>query len=138
MGIKKQNRGVHTRRVRAQMHKIYLFQVILVAIVATSLFFLQGKVESLSVVAAGLIYLIPNLYFTQRALKHDPGATAGRVLAQMYMSEIWKMVLTAVLFGAAFVLIKPISAFSLFGTYILMQIIGSIAQATLKNSSRKL
>lgn len=136
----KQNRsqGVHTKKVRQRIFSIYRNQALVLLLLAVGLYIGLGRTVAISSVAGGLVYLIPNLYFAQRALKHSPGATARRVLAEMYISEIWKMVLTAVLFAAVFVLVKPLSPFSLFGTYILLQLIGSVWQARLRNGSRKL
>mgnify|MGYP003914117215 FL=1 len=138
MGQKKQQQGVHSRKVRKRTFRIFLAQMVLVVVLVAGFWGLFGQTEALSAAAAGVIYLVPNLYFASRALKHRQGDTARRVLAQMYVSEIWKMGMTALLFAAVFILVRPLSPFSLFGTYILLHLTGWVAQVLLNNRFQKL
>lgn len=138
MGQKKQQQGVHSRRARARTYRIFTGQVVLVALLSAVLWSVSGQTAAISALAAGAVYLIPNLYFASRALKHQRGDTARKVLAQMYVSEIWKMGMTALLFAAVFMLVRPLSPFSLFGTYILLHLTGWVAQLMLNNRFQKL
>lgn len=73
----------------------------------------------------GIIYLVPHLYAANKLLskKHEI-KTAKQTLAELYIGQIWKMVIGALLFALVFVLVKPLSPFSLFGNYIAMQALG--------------
>lgn len=76
----------------------------------------------------GVIYLIPHAYVANKLLlkKHEMAniTTAKQTLAELYIGQIWKMVIGAMLFALVFVLVKPLSPFSLFGSYIAMQALG--------------
>ncbi|WP_415892917.1 ATP synthase subunit I [Neptuniibacter sp. PT8_73] len=91
-----------------------------------------------SALLGGALYLLPNLYFADRALRFSAGQNAKQALAEMYVSQIWKMALSAVGFAAVFILIQPLNPFSLFGTFILMQILGWIGQMNLNTRFLKL
>jgi len=138
MGQRKQQQGVHSRRAKARAYRVYLIQVVLVGLISVVLWLFSGQTAALSSLAAAAIYLIPNVYFASRALKHRNGDSARHVLAQMYVSEIWKMGMTALLFAAVFMLVRPLSPFSLFGTYILLHLTGWVAQVMLNNRFQKL
>lgn len=130
--------GAHSRRVKARVYRVYMIQAGLTVLVSTLCWLIAGQQAGVSALAAGFIYLVPNVYFAGRALQHRRGDTARRVLAQMYVSEIWKMGMTALLFAAVFMLVRPLSPFSLFGTYILLHLTGWVAQIALNNRFQKL
>lgn len=137
MGKRNQRQGVHSRATRKQIFRIYLIQAV-VALGLSGALLLKDLVTAYSALLGAGLYLIPNLYFASRALKSKPGQTANRALAEMYVSEIWKMGISILLFAAVFILVRPLSPFSLFGTFILMQLIGWYAQVKLNNRFLKL
>jgi len=89
---------------------------------------LLGVTQAYSAMLGGLLYLLPNLYFTWRALSGQETDSAHRVVMRMYASEIGKMMLAVALFSATFMLVQPLSPFPLFGTFILLQLSGWILQ----------
>lgn len=138
MGQRKQQQGVHSRRVRVRTYRIFAGQAVLVALLSTVLWLISGQAAAVSALAAGAVYLIPNIYFASRALKHQRGDTARKALAQLYVSEIWKMGMTVVLFAVVLQYVRPLSPFSLFGTYVLLHLTGWVAQVVLNNRFQKL
>ncbi|MGB0203994.1 MAG: ATP synthase subunit I [Neptuniibacter sp.] len=139
MTVNKGNRkhGVHSQKNRNRIFRIFLIQAgIGVALSAALLLHSQNMALS-ALLGAGL-YLLPNLYFAHRALSFKEKQSAGHALAEMYMSQIWKMGISILAFAAVFILIQPLNPFSLFGTFILMQITGWIAQMKLNNRFLKL
>ena len=129
--------GVHSRRTRKQIFRIFLIQAILSVVVASALL-LHSQVTAWSALLGGGLYLLPNLYFADRALTFSKGQTAGKALAEMYVSQMWKMGISILAFAAVFILIHPLNPFSLFGTFILMQITGWLAQIKVNNRFLKL
>ncbi|MEM5537292.1 ATP synthase subunit I [Neptuniibacter pectenicola] len=129
--------GVHSRRTRAKIFRVFLIQAVLCVIVAAVLL-LDNFVTAWSALLGGGLYLIPNLYFAHRALAFRDKQSAGRALAEMYVSQIWKMGISILGFSAVFILIQPLNPFSLFGTFILMQISAWFAQMKLNNRFLKL
>lgn len=110
--------------------RILLVQAILILLVSVACLLL-GNVVAYSALLGGLLYLLPNLYFTWRALHNRHADSARRVLVIMYASEIGKMMLAVALFSATFLLVQPLSPFSLFGTFILLQLSGWMLQLKL-------
>ncbi|GGC10688.1 hypothetical protein GCM10011352_41450 [Marinobacterium zhoushanense] len=126
------------KRGRRAFLKVYLIQSGLLLAIAAGLL-LKSPVESYSALIGGLLYLLPNLYFTWRVLySKRPAETAQQVVISLYASEIGKMVLAAGLFSATFLLVDPLSPFSLFLTFILLQLSGWMLQWRLNNRFLKL
>jgi len=106
--------------------RIFLQQAALILLVSAACLVL-GVTAAYSALLGGLLYLLPNLYFAWRAFSGQ-GGSAQRVLIRMYASEIGKMMLAVALFSATFLLVQPLSPFSLFSTFILLQFSGWILQ----------
>ncbi|NVK40824.1 MAG: ATP synthase subunit I [Oceanospirillaceae bacterium] len=126
-----QNRG-ETHRLSTPLRRvlgILLLQSAIALVLCALLLLFAGRVEAWSALLGSLIYLVPNLYFASRTLSRQHGLSGPKVLAAMYIGQIWKMALAILGFSLVFVLVKPLSPFSLFGAFILQQILGWIAYA---------
>jgi len=134
-GTRKQ--GAHSRKTRGRIFRILLVQAVVCLVLAAGLLLVNVE-TAYSALLGGMLYLLPTLYFADRALRFSDGQSAKQALAEMYMSQIWKMALSAVGFAAVFILIQPLNPFSLFGTFVLMQILGWIGQMNLKSRFLKL
>lgn len=77
---------------------------------------------ALSVLLGGLIYWVPNAYFTLYAFRFRGAQAAAAVLRSMYRGEVGKFMLTVVGFALVFTLVKPIEPLSLFVSYSAMTI----------------
>lgn len=119
--------GVRDRRSIKGFKHIFLLQAALM-LSASAACLLLGVTQAYSALLGGLLYLLPNLYFTWRALSGQETDSAHRVVMRMYASEIGKMMLAVALFSATFMLVQPLSPFPLFGTFILLQLSGWILQ----------
>jgi len=108
---------------------ILLLQSGAALLLCAGLLLVVGRVEAWSTLLGSLIYLVPNLYFALRTLSRRHGLSGPKVLAAMYIGQIWKMVLVVLGFSLVFVLVEPLSPFSLFGAFILQQVLGWIAYA---------
>lgn len=129
--------GVHSRKTRKQVFKLFQIQAVCCVALAAALL-LHGPVTAWSALLGGGLYLLPNLYFAHRALTFREKQSAKMALAEMYVSQIWKMGISILAFAAVFILIQPLNPFSLFGTFILMQISSWFAQMKLNNRFLKL
>lgn len=87
-------------------------------------------VVAYSALLGGLIYLVPQLWHAWRHFKNRAPGTANRALAELYAGQIWKMALMAMLFALSFVLIEPLSGFSLFAALLLMQVMNLVMQVS--------
>ena len=72
---------------------------------------------ALSALAGCFIATISHIWFAWRALKGAP-SEPGQILGTVYRAEVGKIILTVMLFIAAFVAIKPISVVSLMVAYL--------------------
>ncbi|NQZ31118.1 MAG: ATP synthase subunit I [Oceanospirillaceae bacterium] len=117
----------HTQVVRQKTLLNIVYQLIAIGAIAL-LVSLKSWEWGYSALLGGLIYLIPYAYAANRILIDAAHTTAeqsaNRTLADLYIGQIWKMVIGALLFALVFVLVKPLSPFSLFGTYIAVQALG--------------
>ncbi len=75
-----------------------------------------------SVLIGGLIYWVPNAYFTLYAFRFRGAKAATHILRSMYRGEFGKLLLTGVGFALAFALVKPIDLIALFAIFIGMTI----------------
>ena len=105
---------------RPPVYRITLVQLGLSAIAAL-LFLLRGPEAAISALAGGLISAIPNAYFVYKAFMYTGAQHLKNVLQNFYQGGMWKMVLTAIGFAAAFKLIHPIDLVALFGTFVVVQ-----------------
>ena len=119
----------NSRRARGQTQVIrqktlnnIIVQLVTTCIVAVLLSVISWE-WGYSAFLGGLIYLLPYAYVARRILV-DVEYSASRTLADLYIGQIWKMVIGAVCFALVFVLVSPLSPFSLFGTYIAVQALG--------------
>ncbi len=115
--------GKHTQATRQRVIRIFLIQALLVVVMAVIALF-SGMTQAYSVILGGVLYLLPNAYFAKRLLFSRQNSSANRALAEMYIGQIWKMAISIVGFAAVFIMVRPLSPFSLFFAFILLQISG--------------
>lgn len=82
-----------------------------------------GRTAALSAVLGGLICVIPNAFMALRMIAGGAGHDPRRMLRASYVGAAGKLALTAALFAAVFVLVRPLAAGWLFGAFVLTQAI---------------
>ena len=80
-----------------------------------------GAVASTSALLGGLAAVAPNAFLAARLIgpRHNDDATA--VLRSAQIGVVGKLVLTALVFGAIFATVRPISGLAVFGGFIAAQ-----------------
>ena len=81
------------------------------------------SVLAYSALMGGLIFWLPNAYFTLYAFRYREVQAAATVLRSMCRGEAGKFVLTIVSFALAFSLVKPLDPSSLFLAYMAMTVV---------------
>ncbi len=114
-------RGNTSEKSISKIYRTLLIQLLLTLALSALLTLFSG-VRGYSALLGGMIYLLPTYYFARRMLNQQHEDDVRQALGSFYKSEIWKMVLTAVLFGVVFTTVKPLDPFSLFGAFVLMQL----------------
>lgn len=117
---------------RLPFHRLPVFPVLLaqlavILLAATALFGWRGMVSGYSGLCGGLIAWLPNLYFAHKAFRFSGARAAQNIVRSFYAGEAGKLILTAVLFALAFVVVKPLEAPTLFGIFVLTLSVGWFA-----------
>lgn len=131
---KPNNKGTATQIQRKQLCTLILLQFVIVTAVSVIVWLSTETVTGYSALLGGLIYLIPYVYQASRVLSSHVNTNLRQSVQELYRSEIWKMALTMVFFGLVFTLVKPLEPFSLFGVFILMQLISWLAPLMLNHT----
>lgn len=126
--------GKRSDRAKSRYFTVLKYQLATVLVLCLGALFFD-VVVAYSLLIGGAIYLIPAHYFAKKHFSSPSDRSAHATLAAMYAGQIWKMALMAVGFSLAFVLVKPISVFSLFAMLILLQVINLVMQFSSKTIS---
>ena len=117
---------------RLPFHRLPVFPVLLaqlavILLAAAALFGWRGAVSGYSGLCGGLIAWLPNLYFAHKAFRFSGARAAQSIVRSFYAGEAGKLILTAVLFALAFVVVKPMEAPPLFRIFVLALSVGWFA-----------
>ncbi|HZF31547.1 MAG TPA: ATP synthase subunit I [Gammaproteobacteria bacterium] len=88
---------------------------------AAGLWLWQGQVAGVSALLGGATAVIPNGFLAARLLQWRAGASADSLLRSVWIGEIGKLLLTAVLFAAIFGAVRPLAPPAVFGGFIAAQ-----------------
>lgn len=101
---------------------VLLAQTGLTAALAVIFWGLDDVVSGYSALLGGLTAIVPNGFLAARLMlpRRDPGA--GALLRAAYLGELGKLVLTALMFGVVFALVRPLAAGALFAGFIAAQL----------------
>ncbi len=112
---------------RPPVHRITLAQLA-VLVVMCLLFAVYDKVFAYSVAAGGLIAIVPQAWFANRAFRRRGAASARAIARSSYAGEIGKFLLSVAGFAIVFATVRPIDGLAVFAGFLAMltiQIIGS-------------
>lgn len=87
-------------------------------VLAAALGLWHGKIAAVSALIGGMTAVVPNGFLAARLLKPRGAAGAGTLMRSAWLGEIGKLILTALLFGAVFAGMRPISAPAVFAGFI--------------------
>ena len=80
-------------------------------------------VAGYSALFGGLVFLIPNVYFTACTFRYSGKLADRMVLQNFYKGETGKFLLSCLGFAVVFVLVKPVNVAALFATYICLTLV---------------
>ncbi len=105
------------RKLAWQQNILAISVVLLCSLIS---YFIWGLVHAQSILAAGVVTIIPNIVFALKAFKYA-GAKSSKLVVESFFSGVkLKMVITALLFALTFkflvlfIIIEPIPFFSMF------------------------
>ena len=105
------------------MLKVLVGQVGIGVVLAALFWGIYGPVAGYSALLGSLTCAIPNAYLALRLAvpRQDPGAQA--LIRAAYIGELGKLVLTVLMFGTVFALVRPLAAAPLFIGFIAAQLV---------------
>ena len=98
--------------------KVLLAQLGLSVVLAMLFWGVSGRVAGYSALLGGLICVIPNAFLALRLIVPRRQAGAEALVRAAYIGELGKLALTVLMFGAVFVLVRPLEAWPLFAAFI--------------------
>jgi len=105
-------------RKQRPVYRIIIAQLI-ATLLASALCLFFGGVAALSALLGGLVCILPNAFLARRL--GEGTASPGSGMKQLLYGEFGRLGLTVVMFGAIFILVKPLDALSFFGTFVGLQ-----------------
>ncbi len=105
-----------------QIKKIVLIQFVMSLFAGVISWFVSQSV-ALSVFAGGLIASLSNGYFAWKVFARQKEANSAQILTTYYGAEVGKIILTVMLFVAAFSAIKPLNVIALMCTYLFITMV---------------
>lgn len=94
-----------------------LGQVVVSLVLGGALWLLQGPVAGLSALLGGATAVVPNGFLAARLL-----LPPGGLMRAAWIGEIGKLLMTALLFGVVFGLVRPLSPAAVFAGFIAAQL----------------
>lgn len=100
-----------------------LAQVCVSLVVAAVLWGWMGEVAAVSALLGGVAVVIPNGFLAARLLQPSRDESAGAMLRAAWIGEIGKLLLTVLLFGVIFGVVRPIEPLAVFAGLIAAQLV---------------
>ena len=101
------------------INKVALYQLALL-LPASAALLGWNKVTAYSVLLGGLIQIFPQAWFARQAFRFAGARRVQSIVGAMYWGETGKVVLSAVLFTATFLMVSPLSVGALFSSFVIM------------------
>jgi ATP synthase protein I len=117
-------------------YKLLGIQLVISVGVALLLLVYSGRESAWSALMGGLIFILPNAYFTRSAFRGNERESPGFIVRWFFIGEAGKLVLTAVMFALCFVWMEFLQVKILFTMYIVMIII-NMAGLSLSRNDRQ-
>ena len=102
---------------RPPAHRIAIVQII-VLVIAWWALNATNPVLAQSVVAGGLVAVVPQAYFAYRVFSRRGARAAQQIARASYVGEVGKFLLAVVGFALVFALLRPIEGWAVFAGYI--------------------
>lgn len=118
-----------TRSTKAIMHLPLLKWLVIemAALIALSLLWmLDSRLAGCSAFIGGLIFIVPNVYFTHRMYRYQGAQYTRLMVGNMFRAEGIKLALTAVGFAAVFILMEPVHVPALLFTFAVMVVLSGV------------
>lgn len=107
-----------TASTTSTVARVLLLQLGSSVLLALLFWSIGGRISGFSALLGGLICLLPNAYLALRLTLPRSDRGASGLVRAAYIGELGKIVLTVLLFGLVFSLVRPIDPLALFTGFI--------------------
>jgi ATP synthase protein I len=107
-----------TASTTSTVARVLLLQLGSSVLLALLFWGIGGRISGFSALLGGLICLLPNAYLALRLTLPRSDRGASGLVRAAYIGELGKIVLTVLLFGLVFSLVRPIDPLALFTGFI--------------------
>ena len=101
------------------VEKVALYQLALLLPASVALLGWNMQI-AYSVMLGGLIQIVPQAWFARKAFRFAGARQVQSIVSAMYWGETGKVVLSAVLFTATFLMVSPLNVGALFSSFVVM------------------
>lgn len=110
--------GRFTASTASTVARVLLLQLGSSVLLALLFWGIGGRISGFSALLGGLICLLPNAYLALRLTLPRSDRGASGLVRAAYIGEFGKIVLTVLLFGLVFSLVRPVDPVALFSGFI--------------------
>ncbi len=107
-----------TASTASTVARVLLLQLGSSVLLALLFWGIGGRISGFSALLGGLICLLPNAYLALRLTLPRSDRGASGLVRAAYIGELGKIVLTVLLFGLVFSLVRPVDPVALFSGFI--------------------
>ena len=100
-----------------------LVQACVSVVIAVALWAWMGEVAGVSALLGGIAVVIPNGFLAARLLKPNRDVSAQAMMRSAWIGEAGKLLLTVLLFGVIFGVVRPIQPPAVFAGFIAAQLV---------------
>jgi ATP synthase protein I len=100
-----------------------LVQACVSIVIAVALWAWMGEVAGVSALLGGIAVVIPNGFLAARLLKPNRDVSAQAMMRSAWIGEAGKLLLTVLLFGVIFGVVRPIQPPAVFAGFIAAQLV---------------
>ncbi|MDX1491331.1 MAG: ATP synthase subunit I [Pseudohongiellaceae bacterium] len=119
------------------IYKIIASQFVAVGVITAIGYTILGWMSAYSLLLGGLICAIPNGYFATKAFQYRGARATQKIVRAFYIGEAIKISLMCAGFALAFIYVKPLSYWALFGGFLTVYIVGLWALIAIQPKSQK-
>ena len=108
-----------------------------IALLISAVFLVQDLVAGYSALLGAAAAVLPSFYFTLKAFAFAGARSTPRMVSAMQQGAGGKLILTAVIFTAVFVLIEPINITALIFTFVVMVLVNATGPWLVSRKSQR-
>jgi ATP synthase protein I len=108
------------------IYKVTAYQLLLTVLLTAILLILSGWISAYSLLIGGLISALPGAFFASRVFKYRGARAAHKIVRELYVGELVKLVLIGAGFALSFYYVNPLNVVALFSGFILVHVTGLV------------